>query len=204
MRQNLQTWSVPACQLPAVAHVLHDVLPNELYDPHFLGQRLATTYFDTQCFALRKARRRKDRYLTLRVRCYEGPDGSELYALSAKTEQDKWRQEIEPELARLLLEVNEDIGGLLPANLLARLQELAGNDPLVPVVTVCCRRYAVEDDEDRFTLDVDVSTDTGKALPFAVLELKSTDPAARPPASLALLSLRLIKLSKFLWATDWR
>jgi hypothetical protein len=204
IRQNLATWSVPACQLPAVAHVLHDVLPNEVYDPHFLGQRLATTYFDTPRFALRKARRRCDRYLTLRVRCYEAPDGRELYALSAKTEQEKWRQEIEPAVADLLLAGSEDPGNYLPANLLARLQELTGNKPVVPVVTVCCRRYAVEDDVDRFTLDVDVTTDTGKALACAVLEFKSIDPAAGVPASLALLGLRPLKLSKFLWATEWR
>ncbi len=204
IRQNLATWSVPVCQLPAVAHVLHDVLPNEVYDPHFQGQRLETTYFDTARFALRKARRGKDRYLTLRVRCYETPDGSEVHALSAKTEQQKWRQEIEPAVAHLLLAGSEDPGGLLPANLLARLQELVGNEPVVPVVTVCCRRYAVEDDEDRFTLDVDVRTDAGKALTCSVLEFKSTDPAARVPASLALLGLRPMKLSKVLWATDWR
>jgi hypothetical protein len=204
MRQNLATWAVPAWQLPAVAHVLHDVLPNEVYDPHFQGQELATTYFDTPDFALRKARRKKDRYLTLRVRCYQTPDGSELYALSAKTEQEKWRQEIEPAVADLLLAGTADPGGMLPAHLLARLQELAGNAPVGPVVTVGCRRYSVEDDEDRFTLDVGVKTDTGKWLPCSVLEFKSTDSIARPPASLMLLGLRPIKSSKFLWATDWR
>jgi hypothetical protein len=204
MRQNLATWAVPACQLPAVAHVLHDILPNEVYDPHFQGQHLETTYFDTERFALRKARRREDRYLTLRIRCYEEPGGSEVYAISAKTEQEKWRLEIEPAVAHLLLAGNEDLAGLLPANLLARLQELSGGIPVVPIVTVYCRRYAVEDAEDRFTLDVDVTTDTDKELPFGVLEFKSTDPGAGVPASLALLGLRPLKLSKFLWATDWR
>ncbi len=204
MRRNLATWSVPSCHLPAVAHVLHDVLPNEVYDPHFQGQLLRTTYFDSDEFALRKARSRKGQYLTLRVRCYQAPDGSEVYALSAKTEQEKWRQEIDPNLAEMLLNGLEEVEDFLPAHLLARLQELADKDPLVPVVTLCCRRYAVEDDVDRFTLDVDVATDTGKDLACAVLEFKSAALFALPPARLDLLGLRPMKLSKFLWATDWR
>jgi hypothetical protein len=69
---------------------------------------------------------------------------------------------------------------------------------------VCCRRYAVEDKQDRLTLDVDVATDTGKALPTGVLEFKSTVAAAGPPPALSSLGLRPIKLSKFLWATQWR
>jgi hypothetical protein len=204
MRHNLATWAVPDGHLPAVAHVLHDVLPNEVYDPHFQGQHLTTTYFDTQGFALRKARLHADRYLTLRVRCYQAPDGSEVYALSAKTEQEKWRSEIEPNLAEMLIAGIEELDSLLPAHLLARLQELTDKDPLVPVVAVRCRRYAVEDEQDRFTLDVDVTTDTGKGLACNVLEFKSIAPGALPPARLDLLGLRPLKLSKFLWATDWR
>ena len=72
MRTNLGTWAVPTDRLPCVAGVLLDVLPAEMYDPSFRGQALETTYFDTADFDLRKARVGKDRYLTLRVRCYRG------------------------------------------------------------------------------------------------------------------------------------
>jgi hypothetical protein len=76
--------------------------------------------------------------------------------------------------------------------LLARLLELAVVSPVLPVACVQCHRYAVEDDQDRLTLDT---------LPHAVLEFKSTKPE-KPPDALAALHLRLIKLSKFLWATE--
>jgi hypothetical protein len=81
--------------------------------------------------------------------------------------------------------------------------EIAGNKPLVPVVTVYTRRYAIEDNEDRFTLDVDVQTDLGKSLPFSVLEFKSNE---FNPALSALLAIGLkpIRISKFLWATERR
>ena len=82
--------------------------------------------------------------------------------------------------------------------MLARLLELADNTPVKPVVCVLCRRYAVENDQDRATLDSCVRTNTGKHLPFNVLEFKSTEPDD-PPEPLA--ALRPIKLSKFLWAT---
>jgi hypothetical protein len=203
LRQNLGTWAVPPCQLPAVAHVLHDALPNEPFDPHFWGQGLGTTYFDTPSFALRKARKRGERYLTLRLRCYEAPGRPETYALSAKTEVEKWRLEVSPaEAEEVLYQVPPRWAeAYLPGRLLERLRELAGEDPLRPAVTVCCRRYAVEGARDRFTLDCDVRTDTGKCLPFAPLEHKSTDPEASPPGSLLALGLRPVKLSKFLWAT---
>jgi hypothetical protein len=201
LRQNIATWAVPAWHLPAVAHVLHDALPNEPWDPHFLGQRLETTYFDTPAFALRKARQKNNRYLTLRIRCYRSPDGGELYALSAKTESEKWRVELAPQKAEMLLGAPALLVEELPGHLLARWQEMAGEDELVAVVTICCRRYAVEDSEDRFTLDVAVATDTGRCLPFGVLEYKSTDGEARPSVPLLSIGLRPIKLSKFLWAT---
>jgi len=88
-----------------------------------------------------------------------------------------------------------------PADLLARLLELAVASPVLPVACVQCHRYAVEDDQDRLTLDTEVRTDTGKTLPHAVLEFKSTRPV-KPPDALTALHLRPIKLSKFLWATE--
>ena len=203
LRSNLGTWAVPTASLPQVARALADALPPEAFDPSFGGQRLETTYFDTAGFALRQARRRGDRYLTLRLRCYDN-GRQETYALSAKTESGKWRQEVSPDVADLLLDAGADPGPALPADLLARLQELTGGEPVLPVVTVCCRRYAVEDDADRLSLDVGVATDTGKRLGTHVLEFKSTDPGALLPGPLGALKLRPMKLSKFLWATDWR
>jgi hypothetical protein len=203
LRGNLATWAVPTAQLPAVARALLDALPPEPFDPGFRGQAIATTYFDTSGFALRKARRKGKRYLTLRVRCY--PD--EVYALSAKTEDRKFRLPLDPGLAEDLLDgntVNSRLADLLPGDLLARLQDLAGREPLRPVVTVRATRYACEDDADRLTLDCGVATDTGKCLPTCVLEFKSTLAGRAPPPSLAALGLRPIKLSKFLWSTLWR
>jgi uncharacterized protein YjbK len=197
LRSNLGTWAVATEQLPGLAAVLLEALPAEAYDPLFVGQRLETTYFDTADFDLRKARVKKDRYLTLRIRCY----GGQTYALSAKTESEKWRLEIEPAHAELLLAGAAQPSADLPGHLRARLMEL-GAETLTPVVTVCCCRYAVENERDRFTLDVAVKTDTGKCLPHAVLEFKSTDKDAGPPGRLPALGLRPIKLSKFLWATE--
>jgi hypothetical protein len=206
LRNNLATWRVPTPALPAVGNVMHDLLPNESFDPHFLGQRLETFYFDTQKGELRKNRLLHHHYITLRVRCYEPPDGAETYALSAKTESEKWRQEVTPGLAHLLLTPGTDVLAqlqpVLPAHLLARLLDVSHEQPLLVVVKVCCTRYAVEDDEDRLTLDVGVRTDTGKCLPYSVLECKSTDAHAVPAAGLLRLGLRPLKLSKFLWATE--
>ncbi len=205
LRSNVGTWAVPAVQIPAVAHFMHDVLPNEPWDPHFLGQELRTCYFDTQHLVLRRARRKGEQYLTLRLRCYRPLEGGpEFYALSGKTEAEKWRQEIDDQAADALLANPAGLVSFLPPNLLARDQGLVGDQPLLVAVCVCCRRYAVEDDTDRYTLDVDVHTDTGKCLPFAALEYKSSDLDATAPGSLLGIGLRPIKLSKFLWATDWR
>jgi hypothetical protein len=208
LRGNLGTWAVPPGQVPAVARALVAALPPESFDPDFHGQALETTYFDTPHFRLRKARRRGKRYVTLRLRCYRGP-GGDAHALSAKTEAGKFRQEISPELAEVLRAQGFtspalQLGGVLPGDLLARLLALIDQEPLLPVVAVCARRYAVEDDRDRLTLDLDVATDTGKRLPTGVLEFKSTDRDAAPPAPLRALGLRPVKLSKFLWATLWR
>jgi hypothetical protein len=167
-------------------------------------QNPAPTYFNTPRFKLRKARRRGDRYLTLRLRCY---GENETYALSAKTEGEKWRLEVPHTLAHALLQSyapQDALVGLLPGNFLARLQELIGDEELLPVVTVGCTRYAVENDRDRLTLDVQVRTDTGKCLGTNVLEWKSTGNDTLPPGRLASLDLRPMKLSKFLWATVWR
>jgi hypothetical protein len=199
MRSNLGTWAVPLQQLPAVGNWMHDVLPNESYDPHFGGQALETTYFDTQAFALRKARVAGQRYLTLRIRCYQSHDG-EAYALSAKTESEKWRQEITEEAADQLLEGASTFNHYLPAHLAARLTELTADVDPIPVSTICYRRYAVEDEASRFTLDTGVYTHTGKRLPYGVLEYKAT-PAALWPPTLVPRHLYPLKLSKFLWST---
>jgi hypothetical protein len=181
-----------------VAAQLVSLLPAEVFDPQFHGQALETTYFDSPDYDLRKARRAKQRYITIRLRCY-GDD--EAYALSAKTESEKWRQELDPATAHQLLADASQLPGLLPAHLRARLTELGANE-LVPVVTACCHRYAVEDDQDRLTLDCCVHTDRGKQLGYGVLEFKSTQPDKTPTGRLSKLGLRPLKLSKFLWATD--
>ncbi len=200
LRTNLGTWAVPAARAPAVARVLLDSLPPEEYDPAFAGQALATTYFDTAGFALRRARRTGDHYLTLRIRCYPAA-GGEVYAVSAKTGAQKWRAEIAADVAGALLAGPSRPAawaGLLPPDLYARLLGLVGDGALGPAVTVCCHRYAVEDRRDRLTLDLGVEVDTGKCLPYGVLEFKSVNPDAAPPA---LPGLRPLKFSKFLWAT---
>jgi hypothetical protein len=200
LRRNRASWAVPASLVPAVAARLADLLAREAFDPDFRGQELRTTYFDTPGFALRRARHKGKKYLTLRLRQYP----NDAFALSAKTEAEKWRQEIAPEVAAELLAGGRRFGDLLPGHLLARLQELTHGTDLVPVVVVGARRYALEDDRDRLTLDVDVATDTGKRLDTAVLEFKSIDSATGPPGGLSALNLRPMKLSKFLWATLWR
>ena len=103
--------------------------------------------------------------------------------------------------AEAVLRGEKPIRDLLPPNLLARLLEIT-DDELVPVVTVCCRRYAVEDKDRRLTLDCEVETDCGKCLPAAVLEFKAIDKEEPPPGRLARLPMRPIKLSKFLWAAE--
>jgi hypothetical protein len=203
LRSNLGTWAVPACLAPAVARVMLAGYAPEPFDPGFQGQELETYYFDTEDFALRKARRRKGPYLTLRVRRYKP---SNVYAFSAKTPTQKFRVPLPEGKARDLLESGAPAGALralLPADLLARLHDLAGEEPLTITACVEARRYAVEDGRDRLTLDLGVRTDTGLCLPAGVLEFKSIRPDAPPPGELADLELRPIKLSKFLWATGF-
>jgi hypothetical protein len=200
LRFNQGTWVVSAGQLPAVAAQMVQALPAEKFDADFLGQDLTTTYFDTHGFALAKARRRGDKYLTLRLRSYEP---AHVYALSVKTESHKLRLAIAEDLAAMLLAdglASTLWASLLTADLVARLMELTDTDLLVPIVAVCCRRYAVENAQDRLTLDVDIVTDTGKRFPAHVLEYKSTQDN---PNVLLSLPLRPIKLSKFLWSVSY-
>jgi hypothetical protein len=202
LRSNQGTWAVPPRLTPAVVSVMRENLPPEPYDPKFRGQELETTYFDTLDFDLRKARRRGGKYLTLRLRRYRPSD---TYAVSAKTEDCKFRIEIDPEQSEAILDGHTAaLVELLPADFLARLLSVGAEDLLVPVVTVFARRYAVENEENRLTLDTAVHTDSGKVLPADVLEFKSSEWPAAPPSDLAPLRLRPVKISKFLWATLWR
>jgi hypothetical protein len=208
LRRNLGTWAVAAGQEPMVAAFMLEVLPREAFDPHFRGQHLQTTYFDTVQYDLRKARRKKDKYLTLRLRSYrQDNEFTVQYALSAKTESGKVRFPLEASDAEAILagQYGTWPRDLLPADLQARLIELAGDRALVPVVTIHAQRYAVESslgEGARLTLDTRIHTDTGKHSPFGVLEFKSDDVHEPAPAGLPALNLRPIKSSKFLWATQ--
>jgi hypothetical protein len=205
LRRNLGTWAASEAQSPRVAGVMLNLLPRESFDPAFGGQHLRTTYFDTLAYDLRKARRKGDRYLTLRLRGYGSADGGATqYALSAKTEKEKLRYPLDARHAQSILagEYLRWTEDLLPGDMQARLLELAGDATLYPVVCVHAHRYAVEDDQDRITLDVAVRTDTGKRLPFHVVEFKSAKKDEAPPGPLIALGLRPIKSSKFLWATN--
>jgi hypothetical protein len=202
LRSNIATWAVSTTALPAIASAMLSALPPEPYDTSFVGQDIGTIYFDAASLPLRRARRKGDRYLTLRLRCYATPKGDNLYALSAKTESEKWRQEVADEDADFVRDYPDGIMQFLPANLRARLEEIVANAHLTVVAVVCCRRYAVESVRDRLTLDVGVRTWTGKRLHSAILELKSTNALADVPNGLLSLPLFPLKLSKFLWATQ--
>ena len=209
LRSNVGTWSVADRQLPALTKQILEVLEPERYDPSFAGQYLETAYFDTRDFALRKARVKGKKYITIRIRCYSrsqtaGSQYSEpVYAISAKTESKKVRNQIDTEIAEALLGMSgveaNNLAGLLPADVIARIAEISRGEPLVPAVTLCFHRFAVEDDRHRLTLDVDIHSDTGRRYPSQVLEQKSTSHEA---AQLISLPLRPIKLSKFLWSTS--
>ena len=209
MSTNLGKWAVPACDLPAVAVRMASCpgLAFEPWDRGFQGQDLETTYFDAPSFALRKARMGADQYLTLRLRCYKPPGGEELYAVGVKTQDQKLRLEIDPLAAEATLSGQLPfltlIQNLLPASVLAQLQSLAGDEPLVPVARVYAHRYTVGDADDRLTLDTNVHTARGQRLPYGVLEFKSMDPGATPPGNLSSLLLQPAKISKFLWATGY-
>lgn len=199
LRSNKGTWAVPAEIMPALTKYLVVVLPPEPYDPTFVGQKLETSYFDTLHLNLRKARLKGERYLTLRLRCYQAAGKEDAYALSAKTEGEKFRVEVAPEQADAIKASPQLCIGFLPANLQARLVEIADTEELTTAVCVYCKRYAVENRDDRFTLDVGVRTDIGKHLHTGVLEYKATAKGGGlhvPPF------LHPMKLSKFLWATE--
>jgi hypothetical protein len=209
LRSNVGTWAVPSCQLPALTRQMLDVLSPEKFDPDFSGQYLETTYFDTESFKFRKARVKGSKYVTIRIRCYAAANSrgayatplATVYAISAKTESQKFRQEIDSEYAESLLQsgiVPSALVGIMPPDLIARIADLSEGESLDPVVTLCFRRYAVEDNQHRLTLDTDIESDTGRKYPSHVLEQKSTNKESSP---LVTLPLRPIKLSKFLWAT---
>jgi hypothetical protein len=159
---------------------------------------------------LRKARLRRKRYLTLPIRKYAACGLADIarpdaFALSAKTESTKFLADLDAARAEAALRdavaLTELLHAALFAELLARLLDLTAGLAVAPIAVVSCRRYAVEDDRDRFTLDLAVRTDIGKSLPFAVLERKSAAGGERgdwmpPPGP------RPIRLSKFLWAME--
>jgi hypothetical protein len=212
LRQNVLTLAVPNCRLPGVGFMMRSLLPAEEFDPDFLGQYLQTSYFDSPSLALRQARLKGDKYLTLRVRCYAPtqqpgrnyPEG--VYALSLKTESGKWRTPIEGwKVDDALTKPNalNVLGDELPADLLARLIDLLDDEPLRPAVTVCFTRYAVESTTDRLTLDTAIVTSNGKAFPTNVLEVKTTAKPFEPIPEVIRWGFSPIKLSKFLWASTY-
>jgi hypothetical protein len=209
LRQNVLTLAVPSERLPAVGAAMRRLFPPEDYDPDFQGQYLQTTYFDTPDFALRKARLNKGKYLTIRIRCYAPtqapgrnyPNG--IYALSLKTESGKYRTDLPPDQAEAFLQNKLALDELhIPADLLARLLDLNRDQDLIPVVTVCFTRYAVESSTDRLTLDTNITSSVGKLFWTNVLEVKTTAKPYEPPFEVTRWKLSPIKLSKFLWATS--
>lgn len=208
LRSNVGTWAIPNFQLPALSKQMLDLLAPEKFDPDFKGQYLQTTYFDTRNFDFRKARLNKEKYVTIRIRCYapthgagtDYPDGT--YAISAKTESKKFRVQVASDYAETLLYggiTPSILAGVLDPDIIARVADLSGGLDIIPVVTICFNRYAAEDDKHRLTLDIGVCSDNGKCYPSNVLEQKSTNKDATP---LIDLPVKPIKLSKFLWATS--
>jgi hypothetical protein len=212
LRKTVLTLAVPTDRLPSVAAGMRALLPAEDYDPGFAGQYLQTTYFDSSCRCLRKARLGKDKYLIIRIRCYsptQQPGGDYpqgRYALSLKTESGKYRTEISTALAESLLANGIQGPGdmnYLPPDFLARYLDLVGEDELRPVVTVCFTRYAVESSTDRMTLDTEIEASNGKKLPASILEVKSITKPYEPLPEVLGWRLPPVKLSKFLWATTY-
>jgi hypothetical protein len=212
LRQNVLTLAVPNERLPGVGRMMRSLLPAEDYDPDFCGQYLQTTYLDTPELALRKARLNKDKYCTVRIRCYapcqtpgrSGPEGT--YALSIKTETGKWRTPLDTWKAEDALTKPNALAVLgeeIPGDLLARLLDLCNDAPLAAAVTVSFTRYAVESHTDRLTLDCGIVTSNGKQLATNVLEVKTTVRPYEAPPDVLRWHLSPIKLSKFLWATTY-
>jgi hypothetical protein len=214
IRNNIATWSLADSVLPAVVNVMLDTLAPESFDPTFQGQWHQTTYFDTPGQLLRMARKPKKNYATLRLRSYApssavgGLYPNCVFAFSIKTEDQKERIDIAPAVAESFLSgapIEMDLlAQILPPDLYAKVLGLIDDQPLYPVVTVFCTGYATEDDNLRFTLDTCTTTNTGKKLPFNVLEFKAIQGTPAPPASLPIARMNPLKLSKFLWSTDWR
>jgi hypothetical protein len=204
LRSNICTGVVTDGQLPMVAAAMLDSLPAEGYDPKFNGQLLDTTYFDTPKFHLRSIRAQKNQYLTIRLRGYTFAANKRLFALSIKTEAEKWREEIAPAVAQSIFRDPIFLLDHIPGRFRARLASF-GIEELCPVVGIQCRRYAVEDDDARLTLDVGVATSRQKKLGFHVLEFKAVPSEIRVvelPHRVAQCNLNPLKLSKFLWATE--
>ena len=212
LRTNVLTLAVPGERLAGVGYMMRALLPAEDYDPDFRGQYLQTTYLDTSDLALRKARLNKNKYSTVRIRCYAAnpqpgrnvPEGS--YALSIKTEAGKWRTALDSWVAEDALGKPNAIDVLrahIPGDLLARLFDLCGDEPLLPAVTVCFTRYAVESSTDRLTLDCGIVTSNGKIFPTNVLEVKTNSKPYEPPPEVLAWHFSPIKVSKFLWATTY-
>jgi hypothetical protein len=213
IRDNLATWAVTPCAVPAVAAMMTKLWNPEPFDPEFYGQYLQTTYFDTESRKLRKARLAGDRYITLRLRAYHPAQGAGgdyppgRYAVSAKTEDEKDRFDVTTGVAQALLQKDDAfqlMSNILSPSLTARLWEIADEEPLFPVFTVLAHRFATENSEDRLTLDVEVHTDTCKVLEFAVLEFKSTGPQPIPTELAIIPGIRPLKMSKYLWAGEER
>jgi hypothetical protein len=212
LRKNVLTLAVPNDRLAFVGYQMRTLLPAEESDPNFRGQFLQTTYFDSRCLCLRKARLKGKKYLVLRIRCYAPsqepgrnyPEGT--YALSLKTESGKYRVEMGSAVAEALLEHGITGPGdlnYLPPDMLARYMELVDDRQLIPVGTVCMTRYAVESTTDRLTLDCAVNTSNGKVFPTNILEVKSTQQPHKPLPDVTQWRFTPIRLSKFLWATTY-
>ena len=106
----------------------------------------------------------------------------EAYALSYKTEAEKQRIDLDAATAYAILKGDRDaLESNLPGNAIARLAELCGPAPLLPVARVHAHRYARESGGPRLTLDVGVRSDDGLVMPYGVLEAKDTDETGMLP-----------------------
>jgi len=203
LRSNAGTWAIPNCKLPCLADKMLSLLPKEKFDPNFEGQHLCTYYFDTFDFLLRKARIKKKKYCTIRLRTYN----EETHALSIKTEDQKFRKTLAKAQALYLMPGIADPAtdlDFLPGDLLARLLDLTNGQPLVQVAEVKFDRYAVEDQVNRLTLDIDIKTNTGKHFPdTGILENKTTKANRQPMPEVLALGYAPVRLSKFLWASTY-